>query len=96
MILAWRGDEWSHEQAQNGVNFGFEVEFDLEGQSQSPPKTKGIITKVLYTYGPNMVIIAWIGDELSRRQTRDYRTHRRTETDKRRQRQYPKARIGLG
>ena len=72
--------EWrSHGQAQRGVNFDFEVIFDLDGQGQSPPKTIGILTKVFYTYGPHMVIIAWTGDELSRGQTRDYRTHRRTD-----------------
>ena len=38
VILAWRGDELSHGQAQNGVNFDFEVKFDLEEQGQSPPK----------------------------------------------------------
>ena len=45
-ILSWTGDELSHGQAQNGVNFDFEVKFDLEGQGQSPPKTMGILTKV--------------------------------------------------
>ena len=35
------------------------------------PKTIGILTKVFYTYVPNMVIIAWTGDELTRAQTRD-------------------------
>ena len=62
---------------QNGVNFDFEVKFDLEGQGQSPPKTIGISTKVFYTYGPNLVILAWTGDELSRGQTwwrTDWRT----------------------
>ena len=52
VALAWTGDELSRGQAQNGVNFDFEVEFDLEGQGQSPPKTIGILTKVFYTYGP--------------------------------------------
>ena len=28
--------------------------------------------------GPNLVILAWTGDKLSRGQTSDYRTHRRT------------------
>ena len=69
MALAWTGDELSREQAQNGVNFDFEVKFDLEGQGQSPKKTIGILTKVFYTYGPNLVILAWTGDELSRGQT---------------------------
>ena len=72
------GESW-HGQAQNGVNLDFEVKFDLEGQGQSPPKTIGILTEVFYTYGPNLVILAWTGDELSRGQASAYRTHRRTD-----------------
>ena len=60
--------------------FYFEVKFDLEGQGQSPPKTIGILTKVFYTYGANLVILAWTGVELSRGQASDYRTHGRTDT----------------
>ena len=41
VVLAWTGDELSCEQAQNGVNFYFEVKFDLKGQGQSPPKQEG-------------------------------------------------------
>ena len=74
VILAWTGDELSHGQAQNGVNFEFEVKL----QGQSPHKTIGILTKVFYTYGPNLVILAWKGDELSLGQASDYRTHRWT------------------
>ena len=55
MALARTGDELSRGQAQNGVNFDFEVKFDLKSQGQSPPKTIGILTKVFYTYGPNLV-----------------------------------------
>ena len=80
LILAWPGHELSHGQAQNGVNFDFEVKFDFEGQGQSPPKTIRILTKVLYTHGPNLVILAWTGDELSRGQASDYHTHGRTHT----------------
>ena len=79
VILAWTGDELSCREAQNGVTFDFEVKFDLEGQGQSPPKTIGILTKVFYTYGPNLVILARTGDELSRGQASDYRTHGRTD-----------------
>ena len=68
------------EKLKNGVTFDFEVKFDLEGQGQSPPKTIGILTKVFYTYGPNLVILAWTGDELSRGQASDYRTNGRTDT----------------
>ena len=98
MILAWTGDELSRGQAQNEVNFDFEVKFDREGQGQSPPKTIGILTKVFYTFSPNLVILAWTDDELLGGQASAYRTHRRTDTqtDRRRQRQYPKAKTGLG
>ena len=41
-----------------GVNFDFEVKFDLKGQGQSPRKTIGVLTKVFYTCGPNLVILA--------------------------------------
>ena len=80
VALAWTGDELSRGQAQNGVNFDLEVKFDLEGQGQSPPKTIGILTKVFYIYGPNLVILADTGHELSRRQARDWRTDGRTHT----------------
>ena len=59
----------TNSQTQNGVNFDCEVKFDLEGHGQSSPKTIGILTKVFYTYGPNLVILAWMGDELSPGQT---------------------------
>ena len=80
VALARTGDELSRGQAQNGVNFDFEVKFDLEGQGQSPPKTIGILTKVFYIYGPNLVILADTGHELSRGQARDWRTDGRTHT----------------
>ena len=83
VALAWTGDELSRGQAQNRVNFDFEVKFDLEGQGQSPPKTIGILTKVFYIYGPNLVILADTGHELSRGQARDWHTdghtHRQTQ-----------------
>ena len=78
VILAWTGDELSCREAQNGVTFDFEVKFDLKGQGQSPPYTIRILNKVFYTYGPNLVILAWTGDEFSRGQASDYRTHGRT------------------
>ena len=77
------GDELSGGQAQNGVNFDLEVKFYLEGQCQSPPKTIRILTKVFYTYGPNSMILAETGHELSRGQARDWCTdgHTHTQTD---------------
>ena len=38
VALAWTGDELLCRKTQNGVNFDFEVKFDLEGQGQSPQK----------------------------------------------------------
>ena len=96
MILTWTGDELSCRQAQNGVTFDFEVNFDLEGQGQSPPKTIGILTKVFYIYGPNLVILAETGHELSPGQAKGWHTRTDTHTDRRRQRQYRKAKTGLG
>ena len=81
VVLAWTGDELSRGQAQNGVNFDFEGQFDLEGQGQSPQKTIGILIKVFYIYGPNLVILAETGHELSRGQARDWRTDTHTQTD---------------
>ena len=81
VILAWTGDELTCRQAQNGVTFDFEVKFDLKSQGQSLHKTIGILTKVkFYTYGPNLVILAWTGDELSRGQAHDWRTDGGTDT----------------
>ena len=57
IVTSIGGEVW-HRQTQNGVNFDFEVKLDLEGQGKSPPKTIGILTKVIYIYGPNLVILA--------------------------------------
>ena len=40
VVLAWTGDDLLCGQAQNGVNFDFDVKFDLEGQGQWPPPKK--------------------------------------------------------
>ena len=80
-ILSWIGVEWWHGQAQNKAIFYFQVKFDLEVQGSLTPKTIGILTKVFCCSGQNLVILAWTGDKLSRRQASDYRTHRRTQTD---------------
>ena len=96
VVLAWTGDKLSHGQAQNGANFHFEVKFDLEGQGQSPSKTLGMLTKVFYIYGLNLVILAATGDELSRGQARDWHTDGHTHTDRGWLRQYPKTKTGLG
>ena len=62
------------------------------------PKTIAILTNVFYTYGLNLVILAWTGDELSHGQAQDYHKYRQTDTqtDRCRQWQYSKAKTGLG
>ena len=62
------------------LNFEFEVKFDLEGQGQPPSKTIAFLTKMFCFSGPNLVILAWTGDELSRGQTSDWYTHPWTDT----------------
>ena len=52
------GGELWHAQAQNEVNFDFGVQFDLAGHDQSSHKTIGLLTKVFYISGPNLVILA--------------------------------------
>ena len=57
-IVTSIGGELWHAQAMNGVNFDFGVQFYLEGRDQSPHKTIGLLTKVFYIFGPNLVILA--------------------------------------
>ena len=40
-------------------------------QIQSTPKTIGILTKVFCTSGPNLLVLAWTGDQLSRGQAKN-------------------------
>ena len=42
-------------------------------------KTIGILTKLFCSCGPNLVILAWTRDKLSRGQASAYRTHRQTD-----------------
>ena len=71
-------------QAQNGVNFDFDLIFDLEGQGQLLHKTIGTLNKLFCTFEPNLVILVWTGPELSRGQASDWHTdwhtHGRTHT----------------
>ena len=52
-----------------GRKTGFKIE--IEDQDQWIPKLIGIFTQVFCSFGPNLVIIAWTGDELSCRQTQN-------------------------
>ena len=78
-ILTSTGGEWSCGQAQNSVNFDFQVKFDLEGQGQSTPKTIGILTKMFCMSGSNLVILAGTSHKLSCGQARDWRPHEQTQ-----------------
>ena len=82
IVTSIGGELWCG-QAQNGVNFDFGVQFDLEGHNQSSHKTIGILTEVFYISGPNLVILAETGDALSRGQALDWRTdgHTHRQTD---------------
>ena len=86
VILAWTGDELSCRQAQNGVTFDFEVEFDLEGQSQSPPQNNSDINQGLLhlwsKFGDPSLNGWWVIARTSKwlPHTRtDGRTHRQTQ-----------------
>ena len=68
-IVTSIGGELWHAQDQNVVNFG--IQFDLQGHDQSSHKTTGLLIKVFYISGPNLVILAETVDELLRGQTRD-------------------------
>ena len=93
VILAWMGGELRCGQTKNGVNLEYQVKFCLEGQSRSVHKTIGTLTKVFCIFWPNWVILDWTGPELLHRMTH---TDRHTHTQRRRKRQYPKAKTGLG
>ena len=54
-----------------GRKTGFKIENEIEDHNQSIPQLIGILTQVFCTYGPNLVILAWTGDELSCRQAQN-------------------------
>ena len=59
----------------NGVNLYFQVKFDLEGQGQSPPKTVQTLNNLFCILCPNLLILAWTGDELWRGQVQGWFKH---------------------
>ena len=58
----------------------FCVQFDHEVQGQSPHNTTGILTKICYPLGPNLVILGWTSDRLPHKQARGSQAHT-THTD---------------
>ena len=54
-----------------GRKTGFKIENEIEDQDQSIPKFIEILTQVFCTFGPNLVILAWTGDELLCRQAQN-------------------------
>ena len=49
----------------------FEIKLNLTYRARSTPKMTGILTKVFCTLSPNLVILAWTDDELSRGQAQN-------------------------
>ena len=90
IVTSIDGELWWHGQAQNGVNVDFEVKFDLEGQGQ----TIGILTKVFYIWSKfgDPSLNGWWVIVRTSSWLMHGRTH--THTDRRRQRQYLKAKTG--
>ena len=82
----WGSSKWG--------NFNFGVQFDHQGQSLH--KTRGILTKLFCTSGPNLVITVRTDHRLSCRQASDWYTHTHGHIDTRKQRQYLEAKTGLG
>ena len=82
------------------MTFDFDLIFDLEGQGQLLHKTIGALTKLFCTFDPNLVILAWMGLVLWCGQASDSDWHTDWHTDthmhSHRQRQYLKAKTGLG
>ena len=74
MILAWKGDRSWWRQAENGASIYYYVIIDLVRQRKSPLRTIRILTKVFYTCGRNLVVLAWIGHKLSRGSVRGWHT----------------------
>ena len=62
IVTSIGGELWTR---SNKVNFDFGVQFDLEGQGKFLCKTIGILNNVFCISGPILVVLAWMGDELS-------------------------------
>ena len=54
-----------------GRKTGFKIENEIEDHSQSISESIGILTHLFCTFGPNLEILAWTGDELSCRQAQN-------------------------
>ena len=63
-----------------GINLDFQVKFYLADHGRSVHKTIGTLTKVFCIFGPNLVILAWKGVKLSRREASDWHTDKQTDT----------------
>ena len=80
VILAWTCEESSGGQAQNRVNFHFEVKiWSWRSRSSTPQYNRDIENRVILHLWSKFGILTSTGVELCRGQTRDYRTHRRTD-----------------
>ena len=55
-----------------GRKTDFKIENEIDDQDQLIPKLIGILTQAFCTFGPNLVVLAWTGDELSRREAQKW------------------------
>ena len=71
MALWWLYGDYVFPVVVRPENSTFKIKFDLEGQGQLALKTIGILTKLFSTPGLNLVILAWMGNELWCRQAQN-------------------------
>ena len=70
-VMGWTSSKW-------GQFWLWSYIWPWRSRSITPKNNKDLNRGFFYTYGPNLVILAWMGDELSRGQESDYRTYGRT------------------
>ena len=80
VALAWTGDDVITQTSSKCGKFWLWSSIWPWRSRSITPKNNRDLNQGLYTNGSNLVILAWTGDELSRRQASDYRTHGRTDT----------------
>ena len=64
-IYKWRVSLYIYKKGANkfGRKIGFKIENESEDQNHSSPKLIWILTVLWCIFGPNLVILAWMGDE---------------------------------
>ena len=80
-ILSWIGSELSRGQAKHGVNSDFKAKFHFGGQGQSTLTMTGITVKVFCIFCPNLMVLAWMGDDRTDRLQVNTHGHTHTYTE---------------